>query len=75
MISTVLSITLLGVAAAQEPAPVASRVANVPNYSSARRPRPPRERVPDHYIKANPLEPLRSRRRDLTQKRESREKP
>ena len=30
----------------------------------------PEDIAPDHYIKANPREPLRGRRRDLTQKRE-----
>ena len=75
MISAVIGVTLLGVAAAQEAAPVASRVANNEFWAPARRPRPPRERAPDHYIKANPREALRGRCRDFTQKRASREKP
>ena len=69
MISVVLSVTLLGVAAAQEPAPVASSVANTECMWPLRGARDrPEDIAPDHYIKANPLEHLRGRRRDLTQK-------
>ena len=59
MISAVLSVTLLGVAAAQEPAPVASQRREYTQFTPLRGARDrPEDIAPDHYIQANPLEPL-----------------